>query len=184
MGGTTGVVLDDVEENESVNGKVIPTNHESSINDSTTDKLEESVSPSIINSLTSIVRNTSNILSVFSSDNSQSSLKISTSKGVQEDQDDCEDKKDHEANAIMKYLCFHLLPYGVDKSSISGKSFSRWLTGIQKSWSIEQPQSPGLSWNDDDPDELGFEVHKITKSLLRRVENEYENRVNKLKYWN
>ena len=179
MGGTTGVVLDDQKGNDSDDGKVTPTDPDSRIK-SSPDNLRGSLSPSIIHSLTSVVRN-AKILNVFSSDSSHSHTKLATNKPRSDNESENEEEFDEEANAMMRELCSHLLPYGMDQSTNDEKTFSRWLTGIQRSWSAENNLSPGLMWNDDDPDEPGYEINQLSKSQLRRVESEFEVMINKFR---
>ncbi len=72
-----------------------------------------------------------------------------------------EDLGDGQAILQMMSLCSHLLPIGFN-------SFFRNDNGSDDS----------LSWDDDDPDETGYIVHRMTDSELINVENTFEKMVN------
>lgn len=72
-----------------------------------------------------------------------------------------EDFGDGQSIMQMMSLCSHLLPIGFN-------SFFRNGNGSDDS----------LSWDDDDPDESGYIVHRMTDSELINVENTFEKMVN------
>lgn len=76
--------------------------------------------------------------------------------GLKED-----DSYDGEANELMRSLCAHLLPYGVDKST-------KHLSEIPP-------------WDDRNPNEPGYRIIRLSKAQLKRVEREFERMVNMVK---
>ena len=68
---------------------------------------------------------------------------------------------DEEASELMRSLCAHLLPFGVDQSS-------RFLD--------EVPQ-----WDDLNPNEAGYRIIRLTSQQLQRVEQAFEAMVHGLK---
>ena len=75
--------------------------------------------------------------------------------------DEGEESFDGEANELMRSLCAHLLPYGVDKST-------KHLSEIPP-------------WDDRNPNEPGYRIIRLSKSQLKRVEREFERMVNGVK---
>ncbi|KAL9181246.1 hypothetical protein ACHAXT_010051 [Thalassiosira profunda] len=71
---------------------------------------------------------------------------------------------DPKSTALMMNLCSHLLPAGLDSS------FS----------SLFEAKRSSLAWDDDDPDEPGYIVHRLTHSELVDVENAFEGMVKTL----
>ena len=72
-----------------------------------------------------------------------------------------QDISDKEATDLMRTLCAHLLPYGVDQ-------FKR------RSQSIPP-------WDENNPNEAGYRIIRLSKSQLRRVEFAFETMINNLK---
>jgi len=72
-----------------------------------------------------------------------------------------EDFGDGQSISQMMSLCSHLLPIGFN-------SFFRNDSG----------NDVNLSWDDEDPDEMGYIVHRLTDSQLINVENAFEKMVN------
>ena len=68
---------------------------------------------------------------------------------------------DKEASELMRSLCAHLLPFGVDQSS-------RLLD--------EVPQ-----WENENPNEAGYRIIRLTSQQLQRVEHAFEAMVHTLK---
>jgi hypothetical protein len=68
---------------------------------------------------------------------------------------------DPEAEELMRTLCAHLLPFGVD----------------QKSELLDQIPA----WDESNPDEAGYRIIRLTKDQLRRIEKAFENIVTGLK---
>lgn len=85
--------------------------------------------------------------------------RLSNDAGEDDEPDD--DSYDGEANELMRSLCAHLLPYGVDKST-------KHLSEIPP-------------WDDSNPNEPGYRIIRLSKSQLRRVEREFERMVNGVK---
>jgi hypothetical protein len=76
-----------------------------------------------------------------------------------EDEDRPED--DEEAKELMRTLCAHLLPFGVDQS--------KQLVEIVP------------AWDETNPNEAGYRIIRLSKSQLRRVEGAFESMINSLK---
>ncbi|KAL7494338.1 hypothetical protein ACHAWT_003095 [Skeletonema menzelii] len=72
-----------------------------------------------------------------------------------------EDFGDGQSISQMMSLCSHLLPIGFN-------SFFR----------NDNANDVNLSWDDDDPDDPGYIVHRLTDSELMNVENTFEKMVN------
>lgn len=87
--------------------------------------------------------------------------KYRLSNDADEDDEPDDDSYDGEANELMRSLCAHLLPYGVDKST-------KHLSEIPP-------------WDDSNPNEPGYRIIRLSKSQLRRVEREFERMVNGVK---
>lgn len=68
-----------------------------------------------------------------------------------------------DAHELMRSLCAHLLPYGVDKSAESPK-----LERIPM-------------WDESNPDEAGYRIIRLSKRQLRAVELEFDNMVKSVK---
>jgi hypothetical protein len=76
-----------------------------------------------------------------------------------EDEDHLED--DEEAKELMRTLCAHLLPFGVDQS--------KQLVEIVP------------AWDETNPNEAGYRIIRLSKAQLRRVEGAFESMINSLK---
>jgi hypothetical protein len=76
-------------------------------------------------------------------------------------QDDDDISLDGEANELMRSLCAHLLPFGVDKST-------KHLSEIPP-------------WDDTNANEPGYRIIRLSKTQLHRVEGEFERMVNGVK---
>jgi serine/threonine protein kinase len=70
--------------------------------------------------------------------------------------------KDEEATELMRTLCAHLLPFGVDRNSIREES-----TPV---------------WDEENPNEPGYRIIRLTKSQLRRVERAFDAMITRLKH--
>lgn len=68
---------------------------------------------------------------------------------------------DEEANELMRSLCAHLLPFGVDQSN-------RFLDEVPR-------------WDDSNPNEAGYRIIRLTSHQLERVEIAFEFMVHGLK---
>lgn len=75
---------------------------------------------------------------------------------------------DTQSTSLMTKLCAHLLPSGIDDLSNHNDDV---LCGVA-SFFIQNNKHP--SWNDDDPDEPGYIVHRLTNAQLNGVESAYE----------
>jgi serine/threonine protein kinase len=106
-------------------------------------------SPSIFDSLTAAM---SMVHSVVSNEDSVPPIK---------DRYTTEHDDDPEAEELMRTLCAHLLPFGVD----------------QKSELLDQIPA----WDESNPDEAGYRIIRLTKDQLRRIEKAFENIVTGLK---
>jgi serine/threonine protein kinase len=110
---------------------------------------KEVTSPSIFDSLTAAM---SMVHSVVSNEDSLPPIK---------DRYTTEHDDDPEAEELMKTLCAHLLPFGVD----------------QKSELLDQIPA----WDESNPDEAGYRIIRLTRDQLRRIEKAFENMVTGLK---
>lgn len=154
-GGTTGVVLE--------------SNHAASPDRSNG---ERSIFDSLSNAMSSLVA------SAISGDEKQAALAQSqqakapsvrdkyatgmeSDENVEEQSSSASDDVDEEASELMRTLCAHLLPLGVDQSS-------RFLD--------EVPQ-----WDDSNPNEAGYRIIRLTSLQLQRVERAFESMVHGLK---
>lgn len=70
--------------------------------------------------------------------------------------------EDVEATELMRTLCAHLLPFGVDQQS------NRLLEAIP-------------DWDESNPNEAGYRIIRLSKSQLRRVERAFDTMINGLK---
>ena len=68
---------------------------------------------------------------------------------------------DKEAFELMRTLCAHLLPFGVDQKS-------NWRETIP-------------AWDDGNPNEAGYRIIRLSKSQLRRVECAFDSMITSLK---
>ena len=73
------------------------------------------------------------------------------------------DGSDEEATCLMMKLCSHLLPNGLDVRLNNSLASLITLDSVK------------LDWDDDDPDEPGYVVHRLTKSQLLGVETAFDN---------
>jgi len=74
-----------------------------------------------------------------------------------------------QATSLMMKLCSHLLPVGLD--AFDHRKDNSSLTSL-----ILQNKS-SLEWDDDDPDDTGYVVHRLTNSQLISVESAFEKMV-------
>jgi hypothetical protein len=74
---------------------------------------------------------------------------------------DTSNEEDEEANELMRTLCAHLLPFGVDQSN-------RFLDEVP-------------NWDDTNPNEAGYRIIRLTSQQLERVEVAFEAMVHVLK---
>ena len=154
-GGTTGVVLEPS-----------PGCH---VDD---DVLSDTAS-SILDSLSTAVKDAETfvayITSAVSADESKANSRYSTrtikdkySSQAEDDEEESDSENDSdadpEANELMRSLCTHLLPFGVDKST-------RHLAEIPP-------------WDESNPNEPGYRIIRLSKQQLKRVEHEFEKMVN------
>ena len=147
---TTGVVLE---------------NSDTVIDDQSDDEVAAVTSqgPSILESLSSVVKDAENFMSYMAGAVSPTNSCSNPDKYLLHngDSEDAETSLDAEANELMRSLCAHLLPYGVDKST-------KHLSEIPP-------------WDDRNPNEPGYRIIRLSKSQLRRVEAEFERMVNGVK---
>lgn len=80
-----------------------------------------------------------------------------------DDEDSDQDDDDMEAMELMRTLCAHLLPFGVDQQP------NRLLDAIP-------------DWDETNPNEAGYRIIRLSKSQLRRVERAFETMINGLKF--
>mgnify|MGYP000278569180 CR=1 FL=1 len=159
-GGTTGVVL------------------ESNLRATSPDRSasERSIFDSLSNAMSSLVASAISAderqaLPLPSNSKTPTRDKYATNMDVKEQESDSDDGEhsnsssstsvDEEASELMRSLCAHLLPFGVDQSS-------RLLD--------EAPQ-----WEDSNPNEAGYRIIRLTSQQLHRVEHAFEAMVHGLK---
>jgi hypothetical protein len=114
------------------------------------------------------------VTSALHPNDSNSSNKSQSSKQHQKGHDKytpspdiCESQQavlDKEANELMRTLCAHLLPFGVDPSH------HQLLQSI-----------PAWGWDDENPNEAGYRIIRLSRSQLRRVEYAFETMINGFK---
>ncbi|KAL3923619.1 MAG: hypothetical protein SGILL_001554 [Bacillariaceae sp.] len=77
--------------------------------------------------------------------------------------EDSDERSTHdiEATELMRTLCAHLLPFGVDRQA-----------------NLEEV-IPG--WDEENPNEAGYRIIRLSKSQLRRVERAFDTMINGLK---
>lgn len=71
-------------------------------------------------------------------------------------------REENDGEAIMMKLCTHLFPDGMDVKQNSSLASLITLDSIK------------LEWDDEDPDEPGYVVHRLTKSQLMGIENAFD----------
>lgn len=161
-GGITGVVLEATSYEEGTNEENVPPPPP---NDDASTPLSP---PSLYETLSSAVKDAESFVSYMTS-GGYPSLKDKYSTG-----DDDEpalmsrgtatgNDVDADAHELMRSLCAHLLPYGVDKSKESTK-----LERIPV-------------WDESNPDEAGYRIIRLSKRQLRAVEREFEKMVKSVK---
>ncbi len=69
--------------------------------------------------------------------------------------------QDEEATELMRTLCAHLLPFGVDQASPPGNST--------------------LAWDEENENEPGYRIIRLSRSQLRRVECAFDAMITRLK---
>ena len=146
-GGTTGVVLES----------------SSSASDDD-DSYEDSRTPSILDSLSAAVSLVTGgtTTPVNANDAPTSSPEMRGKDRYEPHYRDTDDDSDHdsEAHDLMRSLCAHLLPVGVDRSS-------RLLDNLPE-------------WDESNPDETGYRIVRLTSYQLRRIQREYNKMVERL----
>jgi dual specificity tyrosine-phosphorylation-regulated kinase 2/3/4 len=154
-GGTTGVVLEPS-----------PGCHvDDDVLSDTASSILDSLSTAVKDAETFVAYMTSTVSADESKGNSKRSTgtskdKYSTQAEGDDEGSDSEDDSDYdrEANELMRSLCTHLLPFGVDKST-------RHLAEIPP-------------WDESNPNEPGYRIIRLSKQQLKRVEHEFEKMVN------
>jgi hypothetical protein len=75
--------------------------------------------------------------------------------------DHAESDEDKEAAELMRTLCAHFLPFGVDSSKRIRQAIP--------------------AWDDENPNEAGYRIIRLSKSQLRRVEHAFESMIKDFK---
>jgi hypothetical protein len=121
---------------------------------------------SIYDTLSSAVRDAESFMSFMTMGGYLSPTKDKYSTQDEHDErvrvESIDESIDDDARELMRSLCAHLLPYGVDKSC------------KYKSESIPV-------WDESNPDEAGYRIIRLTKQQLRRVEREFNLMVKSVK---
>jgi serine/threonine protein kinase len=104
--------------------------------------------------------------------------------------------ENEEAHALMRILCAHLLPVGLAKSAKKSetpdgapdKNFGSWLSkgsaNLDESDDDQNDEDDSLanpSWDDEDLDEPGYVVHRLSMAQLQRVEKEFQIMINRVR---
>ena len=104
--------------------------------------------------------------------------------------------ENEEAHALMRILCAHLLPVGLAKSAKKSetpdgsplKSFGSWLSkgsaNLDESDEDQDEEEDSLanpSWDDEDPDEPGYVVHRLSTAQLQSIEREFQIMINRVR---
>ena len=76
---------------------------------------------------------------------------------------------DAQSTDLMTMLCGHLLPLGIDDSMQYDDTFC----GVTSMF-VQNSQKQKPAWNNDDPDEPGYVVHRLTNAELNSVEYTFE----------
>jgi hypothetical protein len=139
-GGTTGVVLD-----IPINDTDDDDNYDDDDNDA--QSAEET---------TDGTAGLSSVMNYVNASINQEANKYATSQDNHAESDE-----DKEAAELMRTLCAHLLPFGVDSSN-------RLRQAIP-------------SWDDENPNEAGYRIIRLSKSQLRRVESAFESMIKEFK---
>ncbi|EJK75133.1 hypothetical protein THAOC_03154 [Thalassiosira oceanica] len=85
---------------------------------------------------------------------------------------------DRGATSLMLRVCSHLLPVGLETLDDRSHAMLR-LSSAELATVMIQNKS-ALIWDDDDPDEPGYVVHRLSNNQLIGVENAYEQLVSRL----
>ena len=104
--------------------------------------------------------------------------------------------ENEEAHALMRILCAHLLPVGLAKSAKKSenadsplKNLGSWLskgsTDLDDTEDGSDDDEEGSlaspSWDDEDPDEPGYVVHRLSTAQLQSVEREFQIMINRVR---
>lgn len=158
-GGTTGVVLEPSSDYFAT----------SADDDEEHDHDVPASSPTMLETLSSAVKDAENFVSYVTSamslENKPPSppIKDKYSTEVDEENEAIIPVRDDEAIELMRSLCAHLLPYGVDD----------YINTI----AVERRPV----WEDSSPNETGYRIIRLTGAQLCRVENEYDLLVTEVK---
>jgi len=173
VGGTTGVVLQcDGEHDDTHSIQNIPKSFsdDKELNDPHTEP-SASLSPSIIESITSAVRRGSSDIIADCGDQSNDSILDSERQELEEIfEGDDNVLKNKSLNIPAKALYAHLLPG--DSGRVKG-TLGNWLS--EKLGAKIEDAGQLQPWNDEDPNEPGYVSYSLTSAQLKNVEEEYEN---------
>jgi hypothetical protein len=166
VGGTTGVVLHDSNDEE-----------KSDVEDTKHKPVPKQNKPSlkIIESITAAVRNgskASEIMSKFSGD--KRTVKSSGDKFHSEDVL----FRGKKSIPQIKELFAHMLPYHCNKTNKKSNAYNAWFQ--DKLSGVFNTAPPNHPWDDDDPDELGYIVHTFSRLHLQTLEQDYEDLMEKI----
>ena len=149
-GGTTGVVLDLQSHNS-------PGNEE----DEERSSILESFS-NVMKEAETVISYVASAISPQRSDEKLEDRPVDDKYSVGDDErEDGDGDVDEEAVELMRTLCAHLLPFGVDQSN--------------------QLLEAMPAWDERNPNEAGYRIIRLSKNQLRRVEQAFEAMINGLK---
>lgn len=147
-GGTTGVVLDPSSPTRAQGDETDP-----SIFDSLANTMSSFVAQAISTEEKSTIQSKASLRDKYSTDMDD--------EVEAEEEEESDEDLDPEANDLMRTLCAHLLPFGVDQSS--------------------QLLDKVPFWDDSNPNEAGYRIIRLTNQQLQRVEVAFDNMVSGLK---
>jgi len=177
MGGTTGVVLNEDDNSlELDEGCEVPS--PSLMDPIDCDTHISTPGSLLIKSETSTITNGPNeILTTFSGDLSQCSS--SNTSGSRQDSEK-DEPTTREIDKWVRELYAHILPKMHNKGSTK-RGIRGWISEkLSRSESFDLSVN-GHEWDDEDPDETGYIIHRISQSQLCCIEQKYEQIASKVK---
>ena len=181
VGGTTGVVLqneNDEEDIDPVEDVLSAHKSASGLMDASADSQDpndEKKSQSIIESITHAVRKgPGDIIAALSGD-STSLVASPTSTNSQNSDNQLGVSKS--SALLIRHLYAHILPVtpGAPKRKKTHKkssSFSTWFSDYVIGQNMSH--APMHEWDDDDPDEPGYTIHTLSRAQLQHIEHQFE----------
>jgi hypothetical protein len=177
VGGTTGVVLQNEDEQYADRVEEILSAHERTVaaESQYTHDSADRKSHSIIESITNAVRKgPGDIIAAFSG---ETSSVVASPASAKTNDGDSQAEMNKSSALLIRHLYAHILPVTPaapkrKRTHKKSSSFSTWFSD----YVIGQNMSHGPmhEWDDDDPDEPGYTVHTLSKVQLQHIEHEFE----------